>query len=49
MRILAYLDPGTGSFFLQLAVGGFLGGLLTLKRLWRRVWQGKTHRVDEAR
>ena len=34
---LAYLDPGTGSFFLQLLVGGTFGGLLVLKRLWRRV------------
>jgi membrane associated rhomboid family serine protease len=48
MRILAYLDPGTGSFFMQLAVGGFLGGLLMVKRFWRRAKQIVTHKYDEA-
>src|SRR4030065_120785 len=25
-QALAYLDPGTGSYFIQLIIGGFLGG-----------------------
>lgn len=27
----AYLDPGTGSYILQIIAGGMLAGLLTLK------------------
>lgn len=33
----AYLDPGTGSYVLQLLVGGLLGGLFALGVFWRRV------------
>lgn len=37
MTYLAYLDPGTGSFFLQLVVGGMFGGLLMAKHFWQKV------------
>jgi hypothetical protein len=37
MTHLAYLDPGTGSFFLQLVVGGMFGGLLMVKHFWSKV------------
>lgn len=30
----AYLDPGTGSFLLQLLVAGIMGALYTLKLYW---------------
>jgi hypothetical protein len=33
----AYLDPGTGSYVLQLLIGGLLGGLFALGVFWRRV------------
>jgi hypothetical protein len=33
----AYLDPGTGSYVLQLLLGTVLGGLLALGVFWRRV------------
>jgi hypothetical protein len=33
----AYLDPGTGSFILQMLVAGLLGGLFTLKIYWRKI------------
>jgi hypothetical protein len=33
----AYLDPGTGSYFLQLLLGGVLAGLFALKMFWARV------------
>jgi hypothetical protein len=35
--LLAYLDPGTGSFVLQMALAGVLGGLFSLKTFWVRV------------
>ncbi len=36
-RIFAYIDPGTGSFFLQLLLGGVFAATLTTKQLWRRI------------
>ena len=33
----AYLDPGTGSYVMQLLIGGLLGGLFALGVFWRRV------------
>ncbi len=32
----AYVDPGTGSYVLQLLVAGLLGGLLAAKVFWSR-------------
>ena len=32
----AYLDPGTGSFILQMLVAGFLGAILYVKLAWAR-------------
>jgi hypothetical protein len=34
---LAYLDPGTGSFLLQLLLATFLGGLFLVKTFWKRI------------
>ena len=31
----AYLDPGTGSYALQMSVAGVLGALFSLKMFWR--------------
>ena len=33
----AYLDPGTGSFFLQMLIGGIAGSLVAIKMYWARV------------
>ncbi len=33
----AYLDPGTGSYILQLVIGTLLGGLFAVGLFWRRV------------
>lgn len=33
----AYLDPGTGSYVLQILVGALLGGLFAIGIFWRRV------------
>ena len=32
-----YLDPGTGSYILQLLIGGLLGGLFAIGLFWKRV------------
>jgi hypothetical protein len=33
----AYLDPGSGSFLLQLLLAGILGGLFVVKMSWSRI------------
>jgi hypothetical protein len=33
----AYLDPGTGSYVVQLLIGSLLGGLFAMGVFWRRV------------
>lgn len=33
----AYLDPGSGSYMIQILIGLFLGGFFTLKIYWRRL------------
>jgi hypothetical protein len=35
-RAQAYLDPSSGSMMLQIAVGGFLAAVVTLKVYWRK-------------
>ncbi len=32
-----YLDPGTGSLIIQIAIGGIAGGLVAAKILWKRI------------
>jgi uncharacterized membrane protein YqgA involved in biofilm formation len=33
----AYLDPGTGSYVLQLIIGGVVGALLGVKMFWKTI------------
>jgi len=33
----AYLDPGTGSYILQVLAAGVLGGLFAVKTFWRQI------------
>jgi len=52
----AYLDPGSGSFLLQLLIAGLVGGLFLLRMSWgkvkaflRRVFTGKRDKpIDES-
>ena len=36
----AYIDPGTGSYILQIAAASILAGLFVLKAFWRNVKDG---------
>lgn len=36
-RPLAYLDPGSGSYLLQLLIAGALGVLLAIRIYWTRI------------
>lgn len=33
----AYLDPGSGSFMFQMAIGALLGGLVTVKIYFQKI------------
>jgi hypothetical protein len=45
----AYLDPGSGSFILQLLVAGLLGGLVALRMSWGKLKARFTRRpVDKS-
>lgn len=36
-RAHAYVDPGTGSYFLQFLIAGLLGLLYSIKIYWRKI------------
>ena len=36
-RDVAYLDPGTGSFLLQMLLATLLGGLFLVRAFWSRI------------
>ncbi len=36
----AYLDPGSGSFILQLILAAILGGLFVLRSYWTKIRDG---------
>ena len=36
-EVLAYLDPGTGSFLIQLLIGGIVGAIVLLKAYWTKI------------
>jgi len=33
----AYIDPGSGSFFFQILIGGLVGAAVTIKAFWGRI------------
>lgn len=33
----AYIDPGTGSYFLQILIAGMLGAAFAVKLYWRKI------------
>ena len=33
----AYLDPGTGSYVIQVVIAAFLGGLFAIKMFWTKI------------
>ncbi len=47
----AYLDPGTGSYILQMLVAGLLGGVYAIKLYWVRIvtfFKGKSSSEDDS-
>ena len=46
-RVLAYLDPGTGSMLVQLLVGGVAAAAVAVKLYWYRILRLLRIRKDE--
>ena len=46
-RVDAYLDPGTGSYLLQILVAALFGGLFAIKTWWRQIKNIFTGRKDK--
>ena len=47
----AYLDPGSGSMFLQLLLGGLAAVLVAIKMFWHRIltmFRLKNQKVDDS-
>ena len=44
----AYLDPGTGSFMLQMLIAALVGGTYALKIYWKRI-RGVMSRVFKSK
>lgn len=47
----AYLDPGSGSYILQMLIAGFLGGLYAIKLYWVRIvnfFTGKSSAEEDS-
>jgi hypothetical protein len=40
--IVAYIDPGAGSLFIQALIGGVLAGLYAIKLYWTKLKLGLT-------
>jgi hypothetical protein len=36
-NVYAYIDPGTGSYFLQIIIAGLLGAAITAKVFWKNI------------
>jgi hypothetical protein len=47
--MIAYIDPGSGSYFFQILIGGLLGAAVALKLWWRRIWAFLAGRRARAR
>ena len=37
MTILAYLDPGSGSYLIQILIAALLGGGFAIKAFWKQI------------
>jgi hypothetical protein len=45
----AYVDPGTGSYLLQIMSAGVLAALFMIKPLWRNIREGFLHLIGKPR
>lgn len=48
-RPLSYLDPGSGSYLLQLLIAGALGALFALRIYWSRIKRAISRLLGRAK
>jgi hypothetical protein len=50
VALSAYIDPGTGSYILQLIIAAFVGVSFTVKLFWKRIkkflWPKKAEKTE---
>ena len=50
-NILLYVDPGSGSYLVQMIIAAVVGALFYFKNLWWKIkyffWKDKAHREPE--
>lgn len=44
---LLYIDPGSGSYLVQMIIAGILGALFYFKNMWRKIRSFFTKKEDE--
>ena len=51
LRALAYIDPGTGSYVIQLLIAAFIGISFSIKIFWKKIVRffSKKSRPDEPK
>ena len=47
--LIAYVDPGTGSYLLQLLIATLLGGLFAVKVYWRKIIGFLTEKFSKSK
>ena len=47
--LLAYVDPGTGSYLLQMLIATLLGGMFAIKMYWRKIFSYFSDRFSKAK
>lgn len=45
----AYLDPGTGSYMLQLLIGVLIGAAFAIRFYWKKIWSFIGNRLSRRR
>ena len=45
---LAYLDPGAGSYIIQMVIAAIIGGGILLRSFWEKLFRKKSDRDDDT-
>ncbi|MFH1312404.1 MAG: hypothetical protein ABIJ00_04175 [Candidatus Eisenbacteria bacterium] len=45
----AYLDPGTGSYVLQLLIGVLIGAAFAIRFYWKKIWSSLSNRLSRRK
>lgn len=45
----AYIDPGSGSYLIQVLIGCLLGTMISIKAFWRNIWMSLRLKMGAGR